>query len=336
VSLDSLGVLRASGADVVPFLQGQLSNDLERLAPERSLLAGYHNAQGRVIALLRLVQAAPGEVLAVLPRELAAAVASRLAKFILRAKVKVADESAAWQIAGIIAPAESASPATPPAGALPHSLHGVARFGGSIAVRVAAEPGRWLLLSPVGAVSQPHTPAALSELAPAPPATWERLSVAAGEPEVYAVTSEQFVAQMLNLDVLGAIAFDKGCYTGQEIIARAHYRGRVKRRMQRFLTDAPTALEPGGSSVLPDGRSLRVVRAIAHTDGRCEFLAVTALATAEGAPGADAASGADGSSAADGSAGTDGSAGADSAAGTSTAAAPLHAQRLALPYSLPD
>src|SRR5256884_2462143 len=132
VSLDSLGVLRASGADVVPFLQGQLSNDLERLAPERSLLAGYHNAQGRVIALLRLVQAAPGEVLAVLPRELAAAVASRLAKFILRAKVRVADESAAWQIAGIIAPAESASPATPPAGALPHSLHGVARFGGSI------------------------------------------------------------------------------------------------------------------------------------------------------------------------------------------------------------
>src|SRR5205807_7705889 len=92
--LASLGVLRASGADVVPFLQGQLSNDMERLAPERSLLAGYHNAQGRVIALLRLVQAAPGEVLAVLPRELAAAVASRLAKFILRAKVRVADESA--------------------------------------------------------------------------------------------------------------------------------------------------------------------------------------------------------------------------------------------------
>src|SRR5437764_4242034 len=88
VSLDSLGVLRASGADVVPFLQGQLSNDLERLAPERSLLAGYHNAQGRVIALLRLVQAAPGEVLAVLPRELAAGGAGRLGRVIFRAEVK--------------------------------------------------------------------------------------------------------------------------------------------------------------------------------------------------------------------------------------------------------
>src|SRR5437773_1671263 len=285
VSLDSLGVLRASGADVVPFLQGQLSNDLERLAPERSLLAGYHNAQGRVIALLRLVQAAPGEVLAVLPRELAAAVASRLAKFILRAKVKVADESAAWQIAGIIAPAESASPATPPAGALPHSLHGVARFGGSIAVRVAAEPGRWLVLSPVGAVSQPHTPAALSELAPAPPATWERLSVAAGEPEVYAVTSEQFVAQMLNLDVLGAIAFDKGCYTGQEIIARAHYRGRVKRRMQRFVSHTPLRLQPGDTGALNDGRAFKVVNAVALADGRCEFLAVAPCAGEDCAAG---------------------------------------------------
>src|SRR2546429_5604466 len=101
VSLDSLGVLRASGADVVPFLQGQLSNDMERLAPERSLLAGYHNAQGRVIALLRLVQAAPGEVLAVLPRELAAAVASRLPEFIFPPEGGGADQSAALPVPGI-------------------------------------------------------------------------------------------------------------------------------------------------------------------------------------------------------------------------------------------
>ena len=66
-------------------------------------------------------------------------------------------------------------------------------------------------------------------------------AIAAGEPQVFAATSEAFVAQMLNLDLLGAIAFDKGCYTGQEVIARAHYRGRVKRRMQRFVT-GPRAL----------------------------------------------------------------------------------------------
>jgi len=304
VTLDSLGVLRASGADVVSFLQGQLSNDIERLAPERSLLAGYHNAQGRAIALLRLVQGAPGELLAVLPRELSATVASRLAKFILRAKVKVADESAGWQVAGLMASGEPASPATSPTGALPEALHGVARLDGSIAVRVGAEPARWLLLSPVGAASRLRPPAA--------PQAWERLSVSAGEPEVVAATSEEFVGQMLNLDVIGAIDFDKGCYTGQEIIARAHYRGRVKRRMQRFVTDAPVMLEPGDSGVLADGRTFQVVRAVAHTDGRREFLAVTALRTVEGAPGADRT------------------------ADTAASAAPLHAQQLELPYSLPD
>src|ERR1700693_6437480 len=86
LSLDSLGVLRARGADVVSFLQGQLSNDVALLGPDRSLLAGYHNPQGRVIALLRLVQPSPGEVLAILPRELAAAAASRLAEIIFRAE----------------------------------------------------------------------------------------------------------------------------------------------------------------------------------------------------------------------------------------------------------
>jgi tRNA-modifying protein YgfZ len=318
VRLDSLGVLRASGADVVSFLQGQLSNDIERLAPERSLLAGYHNAQGRVIAVLRLVPGAPGELLAVLPRELSATVASRLAKFVLRAKVKVADESAGWQVAGLMASGGPASPAAALAGALPEAPHGVARLEGSIAVRVGAEPARWLLLSPVGAASRPRPPAVLSEFPPAPPQAWERLSVSAGEPEVVTATSEEFVGQMLNLDVLGAIDFDKGCYTGQEVIARAHYRGRVKRRMQRFLTDAPAMLEPGDSGVLADGRTFRVVRAVAHAEGRCEFLAVTALRTVAGAPGADAGSG------------------ADAAADTSTAAAPLPAQQLKLPYSLPD
>src|SRR5207237_475733 len=144
VPLDSLGVLRVRGADVVSFLQGQVSNDVELLGPERSLLACSHTPQGRVIALLR----------------------------------------------------------------------------------VAEEPARWLLVS---ALAQP---APVSGCSPVAVQVWQRLAIAAGEPQVYAATSEAFVAQMLNLDALGAIAFDKGCYTGQEIIARAHYRGKVKRRLQ--------------------------------------------------------------------------------------------------------
>src|SRR5271170_7712385 len=212
VPLPSLGVLRARGADALSFLQGQLSNELSLLAPQRSLLAGYHNPQGRVIALLRLVELAPTDVLAIFPRELVAAVVQRLAKFILRSKVALSDESARWSISGLIA--ANAARAGSPGTALPEGVNAVARIDAAITVCIAREPSRWLC---VGAADQPAVPL---EASPAVAAAWQRLAVAAGEPQVYASTCEEFVAQMLNLDLIGAIAFGKGCYTGQEVIAR--------------------------------------------------------------------------------------------------------------------
>jgi folate-binding protein YgfZ len=139
--------------------------------------------------------------------------------------------------------------------------------------------------------------------------------IAAGFPQVYTATSGAFVAQMLNLDCIGGISFTKGCYTGQEIIARAHYRGRIKRRMQRFETAAATALAPGQSVTLHDGRSAQIVDAVSHANGRAEFLAVAALpAPADAAAEPAAAPPAE-----------------------SVAAGPrLECRPLPLPYALPD
>jgi folate-binding protein YgfZ len=104
------------------------------------------------------------------------------------------------------------------------------------------------------------------------------LDIADGEAQVYAATSEEFVAQMLNLDALDAIAFDKGCYTGQEVIARAHYRGRVKRRLQRFVSRGAAAkLAVGATGQLADGRTFKVVEAVQLEEGRIEFLAVAPM-----------------------------------------------------------
>ena len=306
VSLDSLGVLRVRGTDAVSFLQGQLSNDLRLLGAARSLLAAYHNPQGRTVAVLRLVELDPADLLAILPRELVGPVVARMSKFILRAKVKLSDESADWSIAGVVA---SGGPhVQPPAAALPAALNAVARADSSIAVRIGTDPARWLTAQPTEAAAA-GPPALPAGAIPLPVTEWERLAVASGEPEVYAATSEEFVAQMLNLDVLGAIAFDKGCYTGQEVIARAHYRGRVKRRLQRFATQVPQALRPGDARQLADGRALKVVRAVQLPDGTSEFLAVAPLAA--GAPAADQAA-------------------------TSADSAALEAAPLALPYTLPD
>ena len=398
ISLGDLGVLRFRGADAVRFLQGQVSNDVERLSGERSQLAGYHNPQGRTIALLRLVQLAPDDVVAVLPRELIATVAGRLGKFVLRAKVKIADDSAQWRVEGLVAPrgadvpgaerhaaSESADTAAdredagtaaafearakswaaaqfeqaravaatagelssaaaqleeaesvvplPLASALmlPEAVHAQSLSGGTVIVRVGAVPARWLVLSPAG------EPAPLAGCDAAVRDVWRLLDIADGEAQVYAATSEEFVAQMLNLDALDAIAFDKGCYTGQEVIARAHYRGRVKRRLQRFVSRGVATLAVGESGTLGDGRAFKVVEAVSLTDGRCEFLAVAPLVggATGGAEAAGAASVGAGA-AAEASAGVGASAGGDTTAQTTRSALVIDAEVLTLPYPLPE
>jgi folate-binding protein YgfZ len=236
-----LGVLAFRGADAARFLQGQLSADTEKLALGASTLAGLHNPQGRVIALLALVRSGAEEILAVLPRELMAPVAQRLGKYLFRAKVRISDDSDVLRVLGAAAGSDP---------------------GGGVSV---AWGDRRLLLAPRG--SERIDPGAST-------AAWERADIAAGIPQVYAATSESFVAQMLNLDLLGAVAFDKGCYTGQEVIARAHYRGRVKRRMQRWFNAGGTVLKPGDPARSRDGRTLAVVRVAQDGQGRQELLAI--------------------------------------------------------------
>jgi folate-binding protein YgfZ len=374
-ALPDLAVVRVRGPDAAKFLQGQISNDVARLGAGRSLLAGYHNPQGRVIAVLRMARWDAGDMLVVLPRELAPVVAARLSKFILRAKVKIADESEGWSVSGVIAGADATDAAGADAAAgsgslgattgepgakldlanLPGAVGEQARVGEAVFVRVPGETARWLVMAPAGAVragaGAVDTGAAAGAVSDAganpgantgSAANWLRHDIAAGLPQVHSATSEEFVAQMLNLDVLDAIAFDKGCYTGQEVIARAHYRGRVKRRMQRFISREPRQLKPGDSGTLADGRGFKVVLAAQLDDGRCDFLAVApfAGAAAEAAemlatvPAPDIA----GSPVTAALAGvpTAAAAAALSNIGGAAPVVPLAAEQVALPYALPE
>ena len=244
---DALAVLAFRGPDAARFLHGQLSADVENLPSGASRLAGLHSAQGRAIALLMLARTSPEDILAVLPRELIADVAALLRKHVFRAKVRI--EEPPFHVIGAAASAD------------PHGSYAFA-WG-----------NRQLLLAPAG-----------RDLARSPDTTrWNLEDVRQGLPQVYAATREQFVAQMLNLDLLGAVSFDKGCYTGQEVIARAHYRGRVKRRLQRWLNASGTAVKPGDTVHGPGRRSLSVVRA-ACAEGEQEVLAVGAFGVAADDP----------------------------------------------------
>jgi folate-binding protein YgfZ len=247
-NLDDLAVLDVRGADTIGFLQGQLSNDMQLLAGRGSLLAALNSAQGRVIAVLRLLHVAPDQVLVVLPAELSETVRQLLSKYVLRAKVSIAAVDAAWRVYGVTGPDAAAAAVT--------------------RLYMTMDAGGWRQLI-VAPRSEP-----LPEAERTSRESWRLSDIEAGVPELFAATSGSFVAQMLNLDLLDAISLTKGCYTGQEVIARAHYRGQVKRRMQRFHTDSARRLNPGERVQLRDGRVAQIV--VAADDGAGQqFLAVT-------------------------------------------------------------
>ncbi len=255
--LDDLTAIAARGADAVKFLQGQLSQDLEQLRDGDAVLAGLHNPQGRCMAVLRVLRVAGDQLLLVLPQDLAEGVRALLTRYVLRARVKITDAGATWRLYGVMGPDAVAAAST------------------RLSMAVDAGQLRYMILAPRG---EP-----LPDGDQTPRDEWRLEDIRAGFPELRPATSGQFVAQMLNLDLLGGISFTKGCYTGQEVIARAHYRGQVKRRMQRFATDSTEWLAPGARVRLSDGRAAQIVMAAPAARNGQEFLAVTTLPDAAGA-----------------------------------------------------
>jgi folate-binding protein YgfZ len=198
--------------------------------------------------VLRVVRVAHDQLLLMLPADLAGSVRALLARYVLRARVRLEDVGTAWHVYGAAGADAAAAAST------------------RLSVPMDAEGLRQLIVAPRG------EPMPDGEIVARD--SWRLDDIAAGLPEIGNATSGLFVAQMLNLDLLDAISFSKGCYTGQEIIARAHYRGQVKRRMQRFFTESDLSLPAGGRVRLVDGRMAQVVMA-ATADGGQEFLAVT-------------------------------------------------------------
>jgi len=221
-----LATLEFSGPDAGAFLQGQLSCDVQGLDADHGTLGCYCTPQGRMLANFLLWR--DGEALRMaLAADIAAAVQKRLQMFVLRAKVKLVRLDSELVLLGVAGPS-GAGALQEATGAFPREAMALQRAGGAIAIRlfgerfvVAAEtreaPGLWQRLT--------------GKLVPVGTAAWRWLDIVAGMPLVTSPTQDQFVPQMTNLEVIGGVNFRKGCYTGQEIIARTQYRGKVKRRM---------------------------------------------------------------------------------------------------------
>jgi folate-binding protein YgfZ len=217
--LSRYGLLSVQGADAREFLHAQLTNDILNLPPDRAALAGWCSAKGRLLATFLVIPAPQGFLLQ-LARDLAPAVAKRLSMFVLRSKVKIADESDAWAQFGVWNTT--------------NNVAGISWQGESATVPV--DERRVLRLEPA---------ASASAECKGDEENWYLQEIRAGRPLITAATQDQFVPQMVNLETLGGVDFQKGCYPGQEIVARAQYRGQVKRRMVRLPAPQGERLRPG-------------------------------------------------------------------------------------------
>lgn len=278
-----LGALRFTGPDSSSFLQGQVSNDTRRLAENQSLLAAYSSPQGRVLAIMHLLPHSSG-IIAILPRELVLPTLEVLRKFVLRAKVKIEDAGESIAVAGLY----GADRLTRAAIGVPQSSGGYTESDGIGIAEVNRDPGRYWAIGAAEKLAQ-HGLAGDILQADRYEQAWRLADVRAGMPQIYLPTREAFVAQMLNLDRLDGISFSKGCYTGQEIIARTQHLGRIKRRLYR-LQLPHGAWRIGQPLRLSDGRTGRLVEVIETPDG-FEALAVLNV-QAQSVDGGDASAGA--------------------------------------------
>lgn len=276
VRLHDWGVIRASGAEARKFLQGQLTQDMDDVAEGQARLAGFCSAKGRLQASFVVWQRGAEEFLLACSADLLATTLKRLSMFVLRAKCKLTDASGELPLWGVVGAAELEQMAV-------WSRRSV---DGAELIRL---PDAALDGEPVarGLWAGPTAPA-LPELAAD---TWRWLEAASGVPRIVAATFEQFVPQMVNLELVGGVDFQKGCYPGQEIVARSQYRGTLKRRAYVLHGDAP--LQPGQEIFHADdaGQPAGMVILAGSHNGRHNALVELKIAAATGSLHAGAVEG---------------------------------------------
>jgi folate-binding protein YgfZ len=228
------GLIVAAGADSATFLHGQLTQDMAHLDTGVWRPAGYCSAKGRLLATFLAWRTGPETLALACSADLLAPTLKRLSMFVLRAKCKLVDASATTALHGLAGASVAAW--CGPGVALPEPGRCLAR-GEAWLLRLADADGvpRALLAQPAGA-QPPAGPGLTAD-------DWAWLEVRSGVARVCAATAEQFVPQMVNLELTGGVNFQKGCYPGQEVVARSQYRGTLKRRMH--LVDADAVVVPG-------------------------------------------------------------------------------------------
>jgi folate-binding protein YgfZ len=243
-------LLRFHGRDAKAFLQGQLTCDLDQVMSDQAQFGGYCTPKGRLLANFMLWSDTQGYLMH-LPADVCASVADRLRKFVLRSDVRIERESGlrALGLAGPAAPALLQQAL----GALPHRRLAITADARASVVRL---PGESFVVFAASTAMAALWELLAKRAVPAGAECWNWVQIEAGVPWITVATQDQFLPQMIGLDALGGVSFDKGCYTGQEIVARTHYLGEVKRKLRLAHTRGRIR---AGDALLAAGRQCGTV-----------------------------------------------------------------------------
>jgi folate-binding protein YgfZ len=282
VDLSHLGLIAVGGTDATTFLQGQLTNDIRDVCATRAQLSACCSLKGRVLANFLIFLRTDSYFLQ-LPEELLDPILKRLRLFVLRSDVALTDASdslirmgvSGWNVHNKLQQT---------LGTLPNTVNDVVQPAPLTVIRMRGERPRYEIVGPSMSMKQLWT--ALAEvIRPVGPSAWSLLDIHDGIPTISQETADTFVPQMLNWEVLSGISFTKGCYTGQEIVARTQYLGKIKRRLYRARVQATAAVCPGMTLVAVDEQGTRSVGQVVNAEPQLgdnwDLLAVIATQEAE-------------------------------------------------------
>jgi hypothetical protein len=277
--LSYFGVIKVSGSDAAKFLQGQLTNDVRQVNANQSQLTAWCNPKGRIIVNLRLFKRQDAYYL-FLPQASVEMTLKRLRMYILRAAVQLEDVShqlirlgiAGKQSASLIADSLKCTP--------PAAINASLTLEASTVIRVQGAQPRYLLFTEMPQIIWSQL---VQSACPVGATIWQWLDILAGLPQIVPATSEEFVPQMINYSLIDGVSFKKGCYTGQEIVARMQYLGTLKRRMYLAKIDTTSLPQPGDALyVSSELQSVgKIVNAQWHPHGGVVVLAVVQITHAE-------------------------------------------------------
>ncbi|HUX90056.1 MAG TPA: folate-binding protein YgfZ [Gallionellaceae bacterium] len=275
--LSQFGILKVSGDEAQKFLQNLLSNDITAVNAKTAQLSSFNSPKGRMMATFLIWQNG-GDYFLQLPRSLTAAMLKRLSMYVMRAKVKISDASDEMVCLGLSGNDAADLVKQHFSAALQQDWE-VAQHDDVSVIRIASN--RFQICTTVQ-----HASVLWSSMAaaakPAGSACWDWLNIRAGIPVITPATQEQFVLQMSNLDILGGVSFNKGCYPGQEIVARTHYLGKQKRRMFLAHIESDSAVAAGHELFSPDmpGQACgMIVNASPAPGGGFDLLAVMQISS---------------------------------------------------------